>query len=340
MKKYAFVLALMALIACKQNKNASTEVGKSLNQSTVLDTIRLALDWTPNVLHAGILLAEQAEWFEEEGIYLKWDSPEIDNYTKKPIFRLLEGEVDFAVGPSEHLFAFAADSTGVRAQAVATILQADRSAYVLKADAQVKSPAEIEDAIYLGYHTPLEHEILNGMIRYDGGEAIYQVKQPGRLQVWEAFKQDSGQVAWVFLHWEAAMAKAEGIDLVSFIPNDYGVPYGYSSVIMAPSKMDSAAAERCRRLLKVFARAYAEVAKNPMESLAKIRASQDHENWHDSLFVQAAMEDIHSHFMKGKTWGVMQEAKWQNYANWMREQGLLELSDEQLQQLFTNSYLP
>tara|TARA_R110002050_G_scaffold99409_3_gene206086 strand:- start:9844 stop:10866 length:1023 start_codon:yes stop_codon:yes gene_type:complete len=340
MKKYVFVLALMALIACQQNKNASTEVSNGLNPSTSLDTIRLALDWTPNVLHAGILLAEQAEWFKEEGIYLKWDTPEIDNYTKKPIFRLLDQEVDFAVGPSEHLFAFAADSNGVRAQAVATILQADRSAFVLKADAQVNSPAEIKDAIYLGYHTPLEHEVLNGMIRNDGGEPAYQIQQPGRLQVWDVFKQDLGQVAWVFLHWEAAMAKREGIDLVSFIPNDYGVPYGYSSVIMAPTSMDSTAADRCRRMLKVLARAYAEVARNPSESLVKIRASQDHDNWHDSIFVQVAMEDIHLHFMKGKTWGVMQEAKWQNYATWMREQGLLELSDEQLQQLYTNMYLP
>ena len=339
MKKYAFVLGLTACIACQQNKNASTAVEEGLSQSAALDTIRLALDWTPNVLHAGILLAEQAEWFQEEGIYLKWDTPEIDNYTKKPIFRLLDGEVDFAVGPSEHLFAFAADSNGVRAQAVATILQADRSAFVLKADAQVKSPAEIKDAIYLGYHTPLEHEILNSMIRNAGGEPFYETGHPGRLQVWEAFKQDSGQVAWVFLHWEVAMAKAEGIDLVSFIPNDFGVPYGYSSVIMAPTSMDSAPAEHCRRLLKVLARAYAEVAKNPMESLAKIRASQD-DNWQDSLFIQAAMEDIHSHFMSGKTWGVMQEAKWQSYANWMREQAILELSDEQLQQLYTNSYLP
>lgn len=338
MRRLIIASLLVLSFACQQNKNPSTEVMHS--KASDLDTVHLALDWTPNVLHSGILLAEKRAWFQEEGIYLEWDTPEIDNYTKKPILRLLDGEVDFAIAPSEHLFAFAMDDNGaIKAQAVATLLQNDRSAFVLKADAQFKSPADIKTATYLGYHTPLEHEILNAMIRDAGAEPSYAIKEPGRLQVWDAFMQDSGQVAWVFLHWEAAMATAQGQELVSFIPNDYGVPYGYSSVLVAPSDLDSSDEDRCRRFLKVLARAYTEVAQNPFSTMQEIRAFNDHENWRDSAFVQAAIMDIYPHYLGESRWGQMKEVKWQDYANWMQEQSLVEISQEQLKQLYTNRFL-
>jgi NitT/TauT family transport system substrate-binding protein len=342
MKKYLLFLALTAFFACQQNSDASTAVNTSeANNTLVLDTIHLALDWTPNVLHAGIFWAETQDWFTKEGIYLKWDTPEIDNYAKKPIFRLLEGEVDLAIAPSEHLFAFAADSTGVKAQAVATILQGDRSAFVLKADAQVRRPAEIGKAIYLGYHTPLEHEILNAMIIADGGKPQYKTKEPGRLAVWDAFRQDSGQVAWVFLHWEAMLAKSEGLELSSFIPNEYGVPYGYSSVIMAPKNLSDKESKRLKGFLKVLDRAYKAVAADPLAAAQNLRTNYKHANFQDSLFVNAALQDIYRYYLNAEQqWGLMQSAKWENYSYWMKERDLITLSDSDLKDLFSNQYLP
>ena len=342
MKKVLLLfLFLGAVFACQQNNNSAAvvETGEA-QEETVLDTIHLALDWTPNVLHAGVFWAEQQNWFREEAIHLIWDTPEIDNYTKKPVFRLLDGEVDLAVGPSEHLFAFAVDSSGVKAQAVATILQDDRSAFVLKAEAKVASPKDIGEAIYLGYHTPLEHEILDAMIIADGGEPQYKTMEPGRLAVWDAFRQDSGQVAWVFLHWEAMLAKNEGQQLTSFIPNEYGVPYGYSSVIMAPKHLNAKDSDRLKRFLKVLERAYKAMAINPEAAAQNLRDNYDHSNFQDSLFVNAAMEDIHSHFLNSdQEWGLMKSEKWESYSQWMRERDLINLSDEDLKEIFSNQYL-
>ncbi len=342
MKKYILLVSMTVLFACKQNNDTSTEVTQEVEKpSSGLDTLHLALDWTPNVLHAGIFWAEQKAWFEEEGIFLNWDTPEIDNYTKKPVFRLLDGEVDLAVGPSEHLFAFAADSSGLKAQAVASILQADRSAFVLKADAQIESPADIKELTYLGYHTPLEREILNAMIENAGGQAAYQTKEPGRLAVWDAFMQDSGQVAWVFLHWEAILAAQEGIKLSTFIPNDYDVPYGYSSVIMAPKELNSEKAELLKRFLKVLERAYISVSENPRAAVENLRVNYQHVNFKDSLFVSQAMANISPYFLdETKAWGKMKTEKWQAYYQWMEARGLADLSDSVQAEIFTNEYLP
>jgi ABC-type nitrate/sulfonate/bicarbonate transport system substrate-binding protein len=343
MKKVILLFFLLVgFFSCQQNKNPSAiAVISEIPEDAILDTIHLALDWTPNVLHAGIFWAEQRNWFKEEGIFLYWDTPEIDNYTKKPVLRLLDGEVDLAVGPSEHLFAFAVDSSGAKAQAVATILQDDRSAFVIKSDAKIKSPAEIGDATYLGYHTPLEHEILDAMIIADGGEPEYKTKEPGRLAVWDGFMQDSGQVAWVFLHWEAMLAKNIGQELSSFIPNEYGVPYGYSSVIMAPNYLNEKDIVRLKRFLKVLDRAYKAIATNPIAAAQNLRDNYNHSNFQDSLFVNAAMENIHSHFLNtDQNWGLMQSEKWKSYSHWMKDRDLIRLSDKDLKDLFTNKYLP
>jgi putative hydroxymethylpyrimidine transport system substrate-binding protein len=37
--------------------------------------LKLALDWTPNILHGGILLAQQRGYFEEAGVQVRDEAP-------------------------------------------------------------------------------------------------------------------------------------------------------------------------------------------------------------------------------------------------------------------------
>lgn len=303
-------------------------------ESQALDTLHLAFDWRPNVLHLGILEAERKGLFREIGIHLVWDTPEIDNYTRKPVKRLLAKEVDLAIGPSEHLLAFAADSNGVKAQAVATLLQADRSAFVVKEGTGISRPSEIGSATYLGYHTPLENEILAAMIEADGGEVLYEEREPGRLEVWPAFKKDSGEVAWVFLHWEALQARLDSISLKAFIPNDYGVPYGYSSVIMAPKGLNGKRAEVLKRFLKVLGRTY----KGLEQDISYL--DYEHPNFRDSIFIKEAYLDIRPYYLGSeKVWGRMDPTKWKAYADWLEERQLIDLKGYPVDSFYTNRYL-
>ncbi len=336
-KIFSPLLGLLFLVACK-NPQIEKEASSAANEPS-LDTLHLALDWRPNVLHSGIFYAQAKSAFKEAGIHLVWDTPEIDDYTKKPIFRLLDSEVDLAIGPSEHLLSFAAKGGELKAQAVATILQSDRSAFVVKKSSGIHTPAEIEGKTYLGYHTPLEDEILAAMISDAGGDPEFKTHTPGRLQVWEAFLRDSGDVAWVFLHWEAIQAEMAGDSLESFIPNDYGVPYGYSSVIMAPSKMDSIQEDLVHRFLKVCAEAYSGIQENPEHALASIRAEVDHSNFQDSIFINKAFADILPHFGRGEAWGNMKPEKWQKYGLWLQEKDLLRDSLLPIESYYRNDLL-
>lgn len=308
---WALTLFIVACQAPEQPKEAASP------EASPLDTLRLALDWRPNVLHSGIFWAQAQGYYAAEGLVLEWFTPEVDQYQKKPILRLLDGEVDLCIGPSEHLLNFAYQDR-IRAVAVASLLQDDRSAFVAKSAAGSR-PAHFAQAPYWGYHTPLERAIWTAMIRADGGLPDFEAQEPGRLSVWQNFLNDSAGVAWVFLHWEYLQAQRSDHDLVAFKPADYGVPYGYSSVLMAAAPLRAKEQGLLRRFLAATARGYAAVAaEEPMAVARFLGRELPHANFADTAFIAAAQADINPHYFgeEGKTWGQMDAQRWQDFRRW------------------------
>lgn len=46
-------------------------------------------------------------------------------------------------------------------------------------------------------------------------------------------KQGEADATWVFMGWEGIEAKMKGVELNVFRPEDHGVQYGYSPVLVA-----------------------------------------------------------------------------------------------------------
>lgn len=316
--------------------------GEEIPDTLLADTITLALDWSPNVLHSGIFLAEHRGWYRDAGIHLHWFTTEVDGYKKKPVQRLTDGEVDLAVGPSEHLF-FYRKSEGVNPVAVASLLQADRSAFCVKSAEGISGPGDLAEHTYIGYDTPLEEAILTAVMHYDGLEKAPEMRTPGRLEVWEDFMKKQNGIAWIFRHWEGALAEHAGTALTCFDPADYGVPYGYSSVLMAAEKPDTVEAARLRKFLRVTERGYRAAAEMPADSLARLlQEATEHPNFSDLGFLTLAAESIRSAFLRDDgVWGVTDPARWESYLNWMREAAGHALPDSlhTADSYFTNRYL-
>jgi len=314
-----FFSLLVVMTAC--NSDGAQPDGKSESAHRVPDTLRLALDWSPNVLHAPLFWAEMQGYFSDAGLYVEWMSTEIDNYQKKPIQRLLDNEVDLAFGPSEHLFFLAVDSAGkILAEAVATILHRDQSCFVVKDDSEILRPGHLEGKTYVGYDTPLEKQVLGAMIAYDGGVPDFEMITPGRLEVWEAFVSDRGEVAWVFSHWEAIMAEKQSVQVRKFYPGDFGVPYGYSSVIMARKERTDSMNNHMATFLKVMSRSVEEIVAQTDRSVAsQLCAHIDHKNFSDEAFIAAAWADIKPAFIASESvqWGSMEAQKWKEWMDWI-----------------------
>ena len=338
-------LVLLALLACQPAEN---DTSGSAHASS--DTLRLCLDWSPNVLHAGLFYAMEQGWYRDSGLVIDYLTPEVDGYQKKPIWRLQAAEVDLAIGPSEHQLRYSAlADTAPQVQAIATFLQQGSSCFVTKASSGLDRPAKLDGHTYLGYHTPLEREILAAMIRHDGGPGDFLMQTPPRLGVWEAFLADSGQSCWVFRHWEAVAADTLGEELHHFFPQDYGVPYGYSSLLYAPADPSEAQQDRYRRFLAVTERGYQAVAQDPAGAAQRLCRAIDHPNFSNQAFIAQALGQIVPAYLdEAERWGRMEPQRWGDWVAWLRDQGLLqdqqaeakESKEVRVADLFDDRYLP
>lgn len=302
-------------ISCGGDHNPEIQEGQTAD---LPDTLILALDWSPNALHAGFFWAEMKGFFKEENLHIEWFSPEVDGYVKKPVKRLLDAEVDLAIGPSEHLFFFNDTADGKQAIAIASLLQRGQSAFCVKRSSGITSPIGLQGKKYLGYNTPLENEVLKAMIQYDGGNGDFQVQTPGRLKVWDAFMEGQGDAAWIFTHWEGAMARRDDVDLNIFHLEDYGVPYGYSSVIMA-LKSKALNHSKYRRFLRAMKKGYREVTNaGPREAAVELNALAEIANFQDTALLRLALADIApAIYTEGDEWGLMQSEVWENWQQWV-----------------------
>jgi ABC-type nitrate/sulfonate/bicarbonate transport system substrate-binding protein len=324
---WIYPLLITLLASCERPETSK----KQAAPAPVTDTLRLALDWSPNILHAGIFLAEARSEFQKEGLHLHWFSTEVDNYQKKPILRLLDGEVDLSIGPSEHLFYYAADSNDMepRAEAVASLLSQPQSAFAVKADTEVYSPSDWSDLEYMGYDTPLEEAIIQAMIKKSGGQQLPERVQPGRLQVWDAFLSRPDALVWIFTHWEGQMSEEE---LRYFYPNEWGVPYGYSSVLMARKKRTAEEDRRIRKFLKVIKPHYQLLASAEKEEktaiVEELTAFISHSNYSSPELIERAWDDIQDAFYadRPEEWGEEKPIRWEKYLEWIQSNQLVDSS--------------
>ena len=341
---WIYILLFTSLIACQPSEQ---QASKKDSAQVKLDTLRIALDWRPNILHSGFFLAQSRSAYKEAGLYVDWFTPEIDNYQKKPILRLLDGEADLSIGPSEHLFYYALDTSSgsPQAEAVASLLSKPQSAFAVHGEASIKSPADWSSVQYIGYDTPLEEAIIGSMVRNAGGNNMPEVVQPGRLAVWEAFLKEPQGMAWIFTHWEGQMSPVE---LQFFAPNDWGVPYGYSSVIVARKNRSPQLETVIERFLAVTKRHYLELAqakgKEKTELCLELTQQVDHSNYSSPDFLVETLEDIQPAFYadQPEDWGRMDPDRWKDYMEWISKNKLLDsaLPSGTSEKWFTHELLP
>ena len=72
-----------------------------------MPAIKVALDWTPNVNHAGFFVALERGYYADRGLDVTFVSPHVDDYKRTPARRLAAGEVSLAICPSESIISYA-----------------------------------------------------------------------------------------------------------------------------------------------------------------------------------------------------------------------------------------
>lgn len=318
-----------------------------------MTTLRVALDWTPNTLHAGLYLALSENLYSSEGLVVQLVIPS-PSYAQTPAKLLENGQVDLIICPSESCIAYAESSKpSFKLQAIYAICQRDASAIVTTRE-DLRRPKDLGEnggATYGSYNARYEDDIVRAMVAHDGGEPGKMNIQgcEGRLSLFDRVRQgDAGvDATWVFMPWEGLEARMEGKDELNvFKPEDYGVPYGYSPVIARNAafgvrKVDD---DVLRRFVKVTQEAYCLAAgggtvrgrEKAMEAL------QGHcDPVRSAGFLTESLEALGPHYGQDpRRFGYMEPSRWEEWVEWLMDRGFIKDKSLNVEALYTNEFLP
>ena len=303
-----------------------------------MSTLRLALDWTPNVNHSGFFAAQNFGWFQEAGIQLEIQHPGTDNYLHSPAKKIELGLADLALCPFESLLSYRTKSEPLPLLAVAAVLQTDLSSIVVKADSSIERPAQLDGKIYASYKARYEDAQVACMVRNDGGKGNMVLVYPNRLGIWNTLLNGEADATWIFDNWEGVQAQLAGIALRHFRMADHGIPYGYSPVLATTEAIVSTHKEGLAAILDASARGFAWAASHPQE-MAGILLPLVPQADQNLAMLTAAQQATSPHYLHAQGWGIMETQRVQAYLNWLLTEGL-ERTKFEAAALFTNALLP
>ncbi len=286
-------------------------------------SVTVALDWAPNTNHAGILVALANNWYSEAGLDVKLISTEADEYAVYPIQKLVEGLVDVAMAPSEHVIYYHHEGKILEPIAIASVFQEDSSLMLIR-NSTPQGPAGLDHKIYLGYQTRFEEDVIQHMVRFAGGKGMVHLSHPPKLSLWDSFIHGEGDACWVFKGWEYAQAVQVGMEVKPYRLADYGVPYGYSPVLIANRSALDKDPMPYKSFIKVTQRGYQFVVEHPLESALLMKKVWEHKNTADPAFTLFSLMHINDSFLTPSgNWGYMSQDRWHSWSDWLSKKQLI-----------------
>lgn len=282
--------------------------------------------------HIGFYTAKAKGLYSAAGLDVTFLSPHVDAYKATPASRVESGEALLAVCPSETVISYnlrppSMPKPGLKA--VSALLQIDNSAIVTLKSSGIDSPAKLEGKRYASYGARYEGRIFQQMIKADGGSGEYQELALPMLGLWDTVLTGDADATWVFMAWEGVEAKLKGVELNSFVLGDYGIPYGYSPVLVAHPDAVQGQAELLTKVLAATAEGYIYAAAHPDEAaelMAKIVAEEcpDLPTPIDINVLKGSAQVVKECSLNGDgKWGHMEADRWDKFLDWLSEQGLL-----------------
>ena len=194
--------------------------------------IKLALDWTANTNHSGFYVAKDKGFYEEVGLAVELLTPDVDNYEVTPAKKVEMGNADIALCPFESVLSYNTKNQQFDAVAIATIFREDISSIAVLEDSGIHRPKDLDGTSYASYKARYEDKIVAQMVKNDGGKGELKIVYPDKLGIWETLLSGKYEATWIFANWEGVHAKNKGARLRTFKMSDFGIPYGYSPVIL------------------------------------------------------------------------------------------------------------
>jgi len=255
--------------------------------------------------------------YEEEGLEVHLLDPQEDNYTVTPAKKVELGQADMALCPFESSISYQTKKSPFDAVALAALFQEDLSAIVVLGDSNIERPSHLDGRSYASYKARYEDEIVRQMIRNDGGKGEFNLAYPEKLGIWDTLLNKKYDSTWIFTNWEGVQAQQRNVLLRSFKLGDYGIPYGYSPIIMASKKAVAMKNETYSAFMRATKRGFLHALNNPREAvaiLAPLVSKTDKD-----IDLLKSQDESAGAYGSEKQWGKMEKGRVNEFLEWLKK---------------------
>ncbi|MEU4314288.1 ABC transporter substrate-binding protein [Nocardia sp. NPDC024068] len=304
-------------------------------------TIRFALDWTPNTNHTGLFVALQRGYFADAGLDVQ-----VLPYNNTAVDTVIDaGNAEFGV--STHNSSTFSRASGAHTLSVLAPLRHWATGIGVKADrADIASPKDLDGKTYAGFGDPGEVEALQQVIRNDGGTGDFTSVTLG-TSAYEAVYSGKADFTVSYLGWEGIEAEHHGTPMKYFRYTDFGFPDAYAIVIDGNEDWLEANPDRATKFVRALQRGYQFAADDP-DAAARDLIDANPGAFNDESLVFESQRMLAGQFMKdtdGRV-GAQTREQWAANSGFLYEKGLLSgpdgapLTEEpDWSGYFTNDYL-
>lgn len=307
-----------------------------------LTSVSLALDWTPNVNHIGLYVAQQQGWYRQAGLDVKL----LPYASTSPDTLVSTGRADLGISSAEGVTTAVAG--GLPVVSVGAIWATNTASFAVLEKSGITRPKELDGKIYAAFGAPYETPVIQKLIRADGGKGLF--KSPV-LTVFglDAVMSGKADFMWIFDGVEGVEAARKGLKLRTFSLSQFGVPDYYTPVLIANRKTLGQNQVKLRAFMAATARGYDYARQHPKEAAALMLGAVPKSTFPDP----GVLTDGLNYFIKrgafsakGRPWGEQTLKMWTGYPSFLLKSGAIRGADgkpvSQLDyaSLFTNSLLP
>lgn len=236
------------------------------------EEVSIALDWTLNTNHIGLVVAQQNGYFDDAGLEV-----EILPYSDSASTALLAaGAVDFAYMTALGFMSAKAGGAPITALWVTMQREAGRLVYNADNDA-ITRPADLEGKTYAGFGSAWEDALISTMIENDGGTADYDTVTLG-TGAYEALASGAVDFTLEVATWEGVNSTLLGRRQSHFIYSDYGVPEPQGGYIGTRSETLENRPDLVAAFMEATRKGYQWAAGHPSEAADILIAAGDFPN--------------------------------------------------------------
>lgn len=305
------------------------------------DTIRFALDWTPNTNHTGLFVAQQRGFFAESGLNV-----EILPYNNTAVDTVVDaGNAEFGI--STHSSSTFSRASGAHTISVLAPLQRWATGIGVRADRDdIAGPKDLDGKAYAGFGDPGEVETLKQVIRNDGGTGEFTSVTLG-TSAYEAVYSGQADFTVSYLAWEGIEAEHQGTPMKYFHYTDFGFPEAYAIVVDANEDWLAENPERAAKFVQALQRGYQAAADDP-DAAARDLIAANPGAFNDEELVIESQRMLADKYMKdadGRVGGQTLD-RWAGNSRFLYRSGLLTgpdgaplTAEPDWSTYFTNEYL-